>query len=138
MIVALCAVFIAACGPTVSPERMCELNEELAALNERTIPNIEDDPFPEPAMLEENFVEGNQLMRGMVDVAPDEIRADLITYVESIEKLSELYAEFGYDREVVWTTMDEEVYVREYSFDDETRTRIADWFLEHCGMNLHG
>ena len=135
-VVVLCAVLVGACGSSV--ERMCELNDQFAALNERTIPNIEDAPFPEPAMLEENFVKGNELMREMVDVAPDEIRADLSTYVESIEKLSDLYAGFGYDREAVWATMDEEAYLREYSFDEEARARIGDWFAEHCGMDLQG
>jgi hypothetical protein len=117
---------------------MCELNDEFAALNERTIPNIDEDRFPEPAMLEENFVEGNELMREMIAVAPDQIRADLVTYVESIEKLSDLYAGFGYDRAAVWATMDEETYVREYSFDEEGRARIGDWFVEHCGLDLQG
>lgn len=132
------ALPIAACGQTADVDRMCELNDEFAALNERTIPNIENDPFPEPAMLEENFVEGNRLLREMVDAAPDTIRADLSTYVESIEKLSGLYADFGYDRELVWATMDEEAYVREYGLDEEARERIGDWFEEHCGVDLQG
>lgn len=134
----LCAVFVAGCGSSASTERMCELNEEFVALNERTLPDIDDNPFPEAAMLEENFVEGNKLMRQMVDAAPDAIRADLTAYVESMEKLSDLYAEFGYDREEVWSTMDEETYVLEYSFDEEGRARIGDWFVENCGMNLQG
>ena len=134
----VCASLIAGCGGSADAERVCELNEEFAALNERTLPNIEDDPFPEPAMLEENFVEGNKLMRRMVDAAPDAVRADLTTYVESMEKLSGLYAGFGYDREAVWSTMDEETYVRDYSFDEAGRTRVGDWFMEHCGMDLQG
>ena len=134
----VCASLIAGCGGSADAERVCELNEEFAALNERTLPNIEDDPFPEPAMLEESFVEGNKLMRRMVDAAPDAVRADLTTYVESMEKLSGLYAGFGYDREAVWSTMDEETYVRDYSFDEAGRTRVGDWFMEHCGMDLQG
>jgi hypothetical protein len=131
-------VFVAGCGDSADVERVCELNEEFAALNERTLPNIENDPFPEPAMLEENFVEGNQLMRQMVDFAPDAVRSDLTTYVESMEKLAGLYAEFGYDREAVWSNMDEETYVSEYSFDEAGRTRVGDWFVEQCGMDLQG
>ena len=134
----LCALVVAGCGSSTSVEMVCELNDQLAALNERTIPNIEDDLFPEPALLEENFVEGNRLMREMVAVAPDALRSDLTAYVESNEKLSRLYAGFGYDREMVWSTMDEEEYVREYSFDQAGRARIGDWFVEHCSMDLQG
>ena len=135
---ALCALLVVGCSSPVSVERMCELNEEFAALNERTIPDIESDPFPEPAMLEQNFIEGNEVMREMVDVAPDEIRTDLTTHVEWAEKVSDLYAEFDYDREEVWGTMDEEAYVAEYSMDEAARKRIMNWFLEHCGMDLQG
>ena len=134
----LCAVLASGCGGSADVERVCELNDEFAALNERTLPDIDDNPFPEPAMLEENFIEGNKLMRQMVAVMPDATRDDLVTYVESMEKLSDLYADFGYDREAVWTTMDEETYVREYSFDEAGRSRVGDWFVEHCGMDLQG
>lgn len=137
-LVILCAALTAACGGSDGVEQICELNDDFAALNERTIPDIETDLFPEPTLLEENFVEGNELMREMIDLAPDEIRADLSTYVESMEKLSELYAGFGYDREAVWATMDEEAYVAEYGFDEAGRARIGDWFVEHCGMDLQG
>lgn len=47
----LSAVLFVGCGRTVDVERVCDLNDEFAALNERTLPNIEDDPFPAPAML---------------------------------------------------------------------------------------
>ena len=133
-----CAVLVVGCGSSADVERVCGLNEEFAALNERTIPNIEDDPFPEPAMLEENFVEGVKLTRRMVEVAPDALRSDLDAYLESMDKLNGLYAEFGYDREMVWSNMDEEFYVREYSLDEEGRARIRDWFTEHCGADLQG
>ena len=134
----LCVSLAAGCGGSADVERVCELNGEFAALNERTLPDIDGNPFPEPAMLEENFIEGNKLMRQMVDVIPDATRDDLVTYVESVEKLSGLYADFGYDREAVWSTMDEETYVREYSFDEAGRSRVGDWFVEHCGMDLQG
>lgn len=138
MVVVLSAALVAACGSSTSVDRVCELNEEFAVLNDRTIPDIEDDPFPEPEMLEENFVEGNDLMRQMVEVAPDEVRDDLSAYLTSMAKLSDLYAGFGYDREAVWASMDEETYVREYSFDEDGRARIHDWFVEHCGIDLQG
>ena len=134
----LSVVLFVGCGRTVDVERVCDLNDEFAALNERTLPNIEDDPFPAPAMLEENFVEGARLMREMLDVAPEEIRADLAAYVESNEKLLNLYAEFDFDREELWSTMDEETYVSEYSFDEAGRTRVGAWFVEHCGKELQG
>lgn len=137
-VAAVCAIVAAGCGRSMDVDRVCELNVEFAALNERTIPDIDDDPFPEPAMLEENFVEGGKLMRQMAEVAPDDLEADLSAYIESNTKLSNLYAEFGYDREAVWATMDEETYVREYSFDTAGRTRIRDWFVEHCGTDLEG
>ena len=63
-------------------DRTCALNDELAALNERTIPNIKADPFKE-----ENFAKGDEMMRPMVDVAPDEIRAE--AFQASIKKPSD-------------------------------------------------
>jgi hypothetical protein len=144
MIAVFGLITVTACGGSADVERMCELNDEFAALNERTLPNIEEDPYPEPAKLEENFVEGNILMRSMVDLAPEEIRADLTTYVAATEKTSGLYAQFGYDREKLWENIkqgnpfDEETYVREYTPDQDGRQRIHDWFMEHCGIDLQG
>ncbi|MDJ0924518.1 MAG: hypothetical protein QNJ77_08155 [Acidimicrobiia bacterium] len=138
LIGALCTVLVAGCGGSADVERICELNDEFAALNERTLPNIEDNPYPEPAMLEENFVGGIELTSRMVDDAPDAIRDDLAVYLEWMEKLNGLYAEFGYDRDALWSTMDEETYVNEYSFDEAGRTRIRDWFVENCGIDLQG
>lgn len=137
-VLALCVLLLVGCARPVDVERVCELNEEFAALNERTIPDIATDPFPEAALLEQNFVEGNGLMRDMIEVAPDEVRADLTTHVEWAEKVSNLYADFGYDREEVWATMDEETYVAEYSMDEAARGRVMDWFMENCGMDLQG
>jgi hypothetical protein len=144
MVAVFCVILVAACGGPVDAEKVCELNDEFAALNERTLPNIDEDPFPEPALLEENFVEGIKLMRSMVEVAPDEIRVDLTTYVESIEKTSDLYAQFGYDRQDLWANVEqgipigEETYVSEYTPDQAGRKRIHDWFMEHCGLDLQG
>jgi hypothetical protein len=122
-------------APPTEVETVRDLNEEFEALNERTVPDIDDDPFPEPALLEENFVEGARLLREKAEAAPAEIASDLTAYTEWNQRLSDLYAEFGYDRQAVWAA---EPYTEEHQLPEEARTGIQEWFLEHCGVDLQG
>jgi hypothetical protein len=134
----LLAVLVAACGSdSPSVEKVCGLNDEFAALNERTIPLIDVDPFPDPAMLEENFTEGVKLLRGMVEAAPDEIQADLSDYTDANAELSEIYADFGYDRAAV-PQEERDRFDAEYKIPDTVHSRIMDWFVSNCGLELQG
>ena len=117
---------------------VCALNEEFAELNERTIPDIDPEvPYPDAEALEENFVEGVRLMREMAEEVPAEIREDFEGYTDSIARLAEMYAEFGYDQAEVWENADYEEY-EVYAVSEQVRARIGDWFVDNCGMNLQG
>ena len=125
-------------------ETVCALNEDFRRLNERTwdlIPPVENDaPIPAryASLLEENWVEGVRLMRQMVEDAPETIEADLSTYAEAQSAMSEMYAEYDYVQADVWANADYEGWFAEYPGLDETRSRIGEWFTEHCGMDLQG
>ena len=62
-------------------DAVCDLNVELQTMDERTLPNdVEDEPYPEPELLEENFVETVRLVGEMEALAPDQVRDDLVSY----------------------------------------------------------
>jgi hypothetical protein len=58
---------------------------------------------------------GVNLIRQMVDNAPEAIWADLSAYTEAIGKLSEMYAEYGSDQAEVWENADYDTFFREYA-----------------------
>jgi hypothetical protein len=116
-------------------EAVCALNLEMREMNERTLPaDLEDEPYPDPAMLEENFVETVRLVEAMVDEAPDAIVGDLASYAEYLEWLSSAYAEFGYSRRIAIQNIDDD----EYPFPETVRAAVGDWFVEQCGIDLEG
>ncbi len=127
-----------------SIEAVCALNEDFEELNERTLAVIpetgEEEPIPVTyaGLLEENYVEGVKLMRQMVDHVPEAMRDDLSAYTRAIGKLSEMYAEYGYDQAATWENADYATFFREYEVPEEVRTGIKEWFMANCGMDLQG
>ena len=125
-------------------DRVCALNEDFATLNERTmgrIPDMEDgEPIPAQyaGLLEESYVEGASLMRQMVEHAPAAVKADLSAYTRAIAKLSDMYAEYGYDQAATWENADYDAFFADYAVPDQVREGIGAWFIENCGMDLQG
>jgi len=120
------------------------LNQDFEQLNERTMgaisPVDEDEPIPTAyaGLLEENYVEGVDLMRRMVDDAPGGIQAGLAAYVKAIAKLWEMYAEYDYDQAATWENADYETFFADYAVPDAVRARTGEWFVENCGIDLQG
>ena len=120
------------------------MNEDFRDLNERTLgllPDVEEEesiPLEYAGLLEENYVEGVKLMHQMIDHVPEAIKADLSAYTRAIGKLSDMYAEYGYDQAATWENADYVTFFADYAVPDEVREEIGRWFTENCGLDLQG